>query len=245
MWESDTLVALGTLVLIVRARATRCGRRGEQALLGSVTQRCPTFSRRRSTCRRECSQEGCGRGGRDVRRDSRARRCGSGPVGPGADGVHLDVPHHPGAARRVVGLHDLDRQLPGGQARRPGRADAGPALVEVHGRDVRGGRGDRHRAELRVRPAVAAVHGPVGCGVRGAVRVRGFVLLHRGDLRRDLHLRLAPAEAVGALLDRCSHRPRRDLRQRVGGRGQRVDERTVGLHAECRGHRGRGRPATR
>ena len=40
-------------------------------------------------------------------------------------------------------------------------------------------------------------------------------------------------------------RPRRDPRKRVGGRGQRVDERTVGLHAECRGHRGRGRPATR
>ena len=40
-------------------------------------------------------------------------------------------------------------------------------------------------------------------------------------------------------------RARRDLRKRVGGRGQRVDERTVGLHAERRRQRGRRRPATR
>ena len=32
--------------------------------------------------------------------------------------------------------------------------------------------------------------------------IEGPVLLHRGDLRRDLHLRLATAEAVAALLDR-------------------------------------------
>ena len=46
---------------------------------------------------------------------------------------------------------------------------------------------------LRVRAALAAVHGPVGRGVRRAVRLRGAVLLHRGDLRLDLHLRLAAA----------------------------------------------------
>ena len=61
-------------------------------------------------------------------------------------------------AAYVVG-DDPDRQLPGHQARRPGRDAARPALVEVHGRDVRGGRGHRDRADLRVRPAVAAVHG--------------------------------------------------------------------------------------
>ena len=37
-------------------------------------------------------------------------------------------------------------------------------------------------------------------------------------------------------------RPGRDLRKRVGGRGQRVDERAVGLHAERRRRRGRRRP---
>ena len=184
-------------------------------------------------------------GVRDVRGDGRACRCGSGAVGQGADGVHVDVPHHLGAAGRVVGLHDLDRQLPGGQARRSGRSCAGAALVEVHGRDVCGGRGHRHGVELRVRSVVAAVHGPVGRGVRCALRLRGFVLLHRGDLRCDLHLRLAPAEAVGALLDRCSDRAGRDLRERVGGRGECVDERTVGLHAGCRRQRGRRRPATK
>ena len=55
---------------------------------------------------------------------------------------------------------------------------------------------------LRVRAAVAEVHGPVGRGVRGAVRVRGDLLLHRGGLHLDLHLRVAAAEAVGPLLDR-------------------------------------------
>ena len=47
---------------------------------------------------------------------------------------------------------------------------------------------------LRVRPAVAQVHGPVGRGVRGPVRVRGHLLLHRGGLHLHLHLRLAPAK---------------------------------------------------
>ena len=35
-----------------------------------------------------------------------------GAVGPGADGVHAGVPHHPRAARGVVGVHGADRQLP-------------------------------------------------------------------------------------------------------------------------------------
>ena len=38
----------------------------------------------------------------------------------------------------------------------------GPALVEVHGCHLCRGRGHRHRPELRVRPAVAAVHGALG-----------------------------------------------------------------------------------
>ena len=38
-------------------------------------------------------------------------------------------------------------------------------------------------------------------------------------------------------------RARRDPRQRLGGRGQRVDERAVGVHADCRRQRRHGRPA--
>ena len=45
-----------------------------------------------------------------------------GAVGALADGVHARVPHHPGAARRVVGVHGADRQLPRDQARRRRRA---------------------------------------------------------------------------------------------------------------------------
>ena len=51
--------------------------------------------------------------------------------------------------------------------------------------------------------------GQWGAGVRRAVRLRRPVLLHRGDLRLDLHLRLEAAEAVDALLDRCADRARR------------------------------------
>ena len=58
----------------------------------------------------------------------------------------------------------------GAQARRRRRPAARPAVVEVHGGHVRRRRGDRHGAELRVRAALAAVHGPVGRGVRRAVR---------------------------------------------------------------------------
>ena len=130
----------------------------------------------------------------------------------------------------------------GAPARRPRRAAARPALVEVHGGHVRRRCGDRDGAQLRVRAALAAVHGPVGRGVRGAVRVRGAVLLHRGDLRRDLHLRLAPAAAVGPLLDRRPDRPRRHLRGRLGGRRQRLDERAVRLHPGLQRRGGRRRP---
>ena len=54
-----------------------------------------------------------------------------------------------------------------------------------------------------------AFTGRFGDGLRGAVRDRGDLLLPRGDLHRDLHLRLEAAVAVGALLD---GRADRDLR---------------------------------
>ena len=80
----------------------------------------------------------------------------------GPDGVHARLPHHLGAPRRVVGVHGADRQLPRHQAQRPACLGAGPALVEVHGGDLRRRRRHRNRALLRVRAAVAEVHGSVG-----------------------------------------------------------------------------------
>ena len=67
-----------------------------------------------------------------------------------------------------------------------------------------------------------------------AVRDRGDLLLPRGDLHRDLHLRLEAPVGLGALLDR---RPDRDLRARrrlLGRRRQLVDEPAAGLHARLR-----------
>ena len=151
-------------------------------------------------------------------------------MGEGADGLHARLPHHPRAPRRVVGGDDPDRQPPWAQARRSRCPPAGPALVQVHGGDVRGGCGHRHRPQLRVRLALAEVHGSVGRGVRGALRLRGPLLLHRGHLRHHLHLRLASPEAVDPLLDRGPDRRRRRVRQHLGGRGQRLDELAVGLH---------------
>jgi cytochrome d ubiquinol oxidase subunit I len=57
--------------------------------------------------------------------------------------------------------------------------------------------------------------GQWGRGLRGAVRLRGDLLLHRGGLHLDLHLRVAPAEAVGPLLDRRADRGRGHLRQHL------------------------------
>ena len=116
------------------------------------------------------------------------------------------------------------------------------ALVEGGGGDVRGRRGDRDGALVRVRAALAGVHRPLRRGVRRAVRDRGHLLLPRGDLHRDLHLRLEAPVAVGALLDGCAgrdHGPRR----RVLGRGRElVDEPASGVLADD-GRRHVGRAA--
>ena len=49
---------------------------------------------------------------------------------------------------------------------------------------------------LRVRAAVAGLHGHLRRGVRARVRARGHLVLRRGDLHRDLRLRLGPALAA-------------------------------------------------
>src|SRR4051812_3042083 len=66
-----------------------------------------------------------------------------------------------GVSWALMALIELSRD----QAARRGRFAVGGALVEVHGGDVRGGRGHRDGADVRVRLALAAVHGPMGRGV--------------------------------------------------------------------------------
>ena len=143
---------------------------------------------------------------------------------------------------RGVPGDDADRQLPRPAPRRRRRAAARPALVEGGGGDVRGRRGDRHRAVVRVRPAVAGVHRPLRRGLRRPVRDRGDLLLPRGDLRRDLHLRLEAADAVDALLGRRADRDHRPRRRVLGRRRQLVDEPAAGLLADDR-RRDEGRAA--
>ena len=55
-------------------------------------------------------------------------------------------------------------------------------------------------AVVRARAVLAGPDGAVGVSDRVAVRARGVRVLHRGDLHRDLPLRLGPAHAVGALV---------------------------------------------
>ena len=74
--------------------------------------------------------------------------------------------------------------------------------------------------------------------------IEGDLLLPRGDLHRDLHLRLEAPGAVDALLDRRAgrdHRPRRHVLRR---RRELVDEPAAGLLADD-GRRHLGRPAGR
>ena len=114
-----------------------------------------------------------------------------------ADGVHARLPHRPRLPRgRPAGDHP-HRQLHRAETRRRGRDAAGAALVEGDGGDLRGRRRHRHRAQLRVRPALAAIHGTLRRRLRDRLRDRGALLLHRGDLPRDLHLRLEAARAAG------------------------------------------------
>ena len=57
------------------------------------------------------------------------------------------------------------------------------------------------------------------------VRARGLLLLRRGDLHRDLRLRLGPALAARPPARRAADRHRRHRRLGLRDRGQRLDER--------------------
>ena len=97
-----------------------------------------------------------------------------------------------------------------------------------------------HGALVRDGPALAEVHGALGRRLRHRLRDRGDLLLHRGDLHRDLHLRLEAARGLEALLDRRADRDRRHRRRLQRRRGQLVDEPAAGLRAR----RPHGEPVT-
>ena len=112
-----------------------------------------------------------------------------------------------------------------------GRATARPALVEGGGGHVRRRRGDGDGALVRVRAPLAGVHRAVRGGLRDPVRDRGHLLLPRGDLHRDLHLRLEVPLPVDALLVGRAGRDHRPRRRVLGRRGQLVDEPAAGVLA--------------
>ena len=135
----------------------------------------------------------------------------------------------------------LDRELLGLRRGDERRAWPRAALVEGGGRHLRGRRDHRDRALVRDGSAVAGVHAPLRRRLRARLRARGDLLLHRGDLHRDLHLRLEAPVGVGALLDRRPGRDRRPRRRLVRGRGELVDEPARRLQARLRRDRDRRR----
>ena len=114
------------------------------------------------------------------------------------DRVPRDVPVRRGAVP-ADGRRDL-------QGARQALVEGGAGAVRRRGRD-------RDDPVVRVRAAVAGLHGDVRRGVRDRVRARGHLVLRRGDLHRDLRLRLGPAVAARALPGR---RADRDLRASPG-----------------------------
>ena len=116
--------------------------------------------------------------------------------------------------RRVALPADRRRDLP----------HARQALVEGDDRPVRRRRRDRDDPLLRDGPAVAELHGHVRRRLRAGLRPGGLLVLRRGDLHRDLRLRLGPHVAARALPVRHAGRRRGPHRLAVRDRGQRVDE---------------------
>ena len=71
------------------------------------------------------------------------------------------------------------------------------ALVQGHADPVRDRRRDRHDPVVRDGPPVAGVHGHLRRRVRARLRDRGLLVLHGGDLHRDLRVRVGPPVAEG------------------------------------------------
>ena len=91
------------------------------------------------------------------------------------------------------------------------------------------GRHHGHDPQLRDGAAVAQLHGHLRRRLRPRLRHRGLLVLPRGDLHRDLHLRLGPPVAARAHAQRAADRLHRLHRLVDGHRRQRVDEPPGGL----------------
>ena len=123
--------------------------------------------------------------------------------------------------------------------RRRGLPRARAALVEGDARPVRRRSRHGHDPELRAGPAVAELHGDVRRRLRPRLHDRGHLVLRRGDLHRDLRLRLEPAVAARAPAHRDPDHPLGLQRLADGDRRQRLDEPSHRLHAEERPRRRR------
>ena len=97
-----------------------------------------------------------------------------------------------------------------------------------------------HDPLVRDGSAVARVHGELRRRVRARVRNRGLLVLHGGDLHRDLRVRLGSPLATHAHLGRRPGDPGRLHRLVHGDLGQRLDEPAHRLLDPQR--RGRRRP---
>ena len=123
--------------------------------------------------------------------------------------------------------------------------DARPHLGQGDGRAVRGRRRVRHPAVLRDGHPVARADGALRRGVRLPVRAGGLRLLHRGDLRRDLPLRLGPHVAAGAHAQRDADDHFRRGRGVLRDRRERVDEQPDRVRLDAGRPGGRRRPGRR
>ena len=77
------------------------------------------------------------------------------------------------------------------------RAGAGAALVESRGRNLRGRRGDRHRALVRVRAVLAGVHQPLREVFGVLFTIEGIFFFLEAIFLDDLHFRLEAPSAAG------------------------------------------------
>ena len=178
-----------------------------------------------------------------ARAGARSRGAGVPARGAADAGAVVRRPHPARVLRRGVpgaGPRDGVARPP---PRRPAAARALAPLVEGHDRPVRGRRRHRDDPVVRARAPVARVHGHLRGRLRPGVRARGLLVLRRGDLHRDLRLRLGSPVAARAYARRDPGGDRGLHRLADGDQRKRLDEPPVGLPA--RGRAGGRRRAVR
>ncbi len=111
-------------------------------------------------------------------------------------------------------------------------------MVAGDGRSGRRRCGHRNRPVVRDGATVARTDAHLRLGAGRAVRVRGDLLLPRGDLHRHLLVRMAAPPRLDALLDGYPDRAHRPRGRGRGDGGELLDELTGRVHAEPRAGRG-------